>query len=541
MKTLIQFCAFGLLLAPGFLFGQTFGAVDANRIAARFHAEGDMFWDLVGDPTFEVPKGSGTHAIFAGSPWIGALDESGQLRVAAQTYRQAGVDYAAGPIATTYPASYDQRYQRVWTVTTQEIDIHKLNYGQIGYVAPSGIRDWPGNGDVTNGEPAQLAPYIDLNGNERYEPALGEYPAIKGDQALFAIFNDSRVFHTETGGEALNMEFHLMAYAYNRATDGPEDWLNDVLFLDYTLFNKGKSALSDTYLGMWLDWDIGEFRDDYIGCDSTRDMWFGYNADNLDSYFSYGYGVSPPAMGATWLNQPLQHHMYWSNDFTATGNPTLPEHYYNYLASQWKDGLPLTEGGTGYGGTVPTNFAFPGNPVDASPTEWHEANEGNTAGDRKALGSIGPFTMLPLESKCAQLALVYGRDVEGNNLSSVSILKTKVDSVRAYFANPTGEGCLLSGAQSVMTPTFIATQEHMSWKVAPNPAKTSISLIFPQTIRSEADVELFDAQGRTLGRRHITPTSSTSWPIEALPNGAYWFRITSDQAVQTISWLKQTE
>ncbi|MEZ4830315.1 MAG: hypothetical protein R3C61_29120 [Bacteroidia bacterium] len=41
----------------------------------------------------KVPKGSNRHSMFASSLWIGGLDESGQLRVAAQTYRQSGIDF----------------------------------------------------------------------------------------------------------------------------------------------------------------------------------------------------------------------------------------------------------------------------------------------------------------------------------------------------------------------------------------------------------------------------------------------------------------
>ena len=61
--------------------------LDINNVRALLHNGGDMWWDLVGNPRYEVPKGSNRHSMFASSLWIGGLDDAGQLRVAAQTYR----------------------------------------------------------------------------------------------------------------------------------------------------------------------------------------------------------------------------------------------------------------------------------------------------------------------------------------------------------------------------------------------------------------------------------------------------------------------
>ena len=59
--------------------------LDINNVRTLLHNGGDMWWDLVGNPRYEVPKGSNRHSSFAASLWIGGFDQSGQLRVAAQT------------------------------------------------------------------------------------------------------------------------------------------------------------------------------------------------------------------------------------------------------------------------------------------------------------------------------------------------------------------------------------------------------------------------------------------------------------------------
>lgn len=71
--------------------------LDQNQVRARLHNGSDHFWDLIGQPAYEVPIGSGRHSAFASSMWIGGLDQSNTLHVAANTYRQSGTDFYTGP------------------------------------------------------------------------------------------------------------------------------------------------------------------------------------------------------------------------------------------------------------------------------------------------------------------------------------------------------------------------------------------------------------------------------------------------------------
>lgn len=64
-----------------------------NNVRALIHTGGDMWWDLQGDPKYEVPAGSGKNALFAGSIWVGGVDANGQLKLAAMRFRQVGIDF----------------------------------------------------------------------------------------------------------------------------------------------------------------------------------------------------------------------------------------------------------------------------------------------------------------------------------------------------------------------------------------------------------------------------------------------------------------
>ena len=90
-----------LLLFAGLLTclvqAQTFEYLDINQVKARVNSGGDLHWDPNGGNFggYECPKGSGKMWGGPASLWIGGLDAGGQLKIAAQTYHQGGVDFLA--------------------------------------------------------------------------------------------------------------------------------------------------------------------------------------------------------------------------------------------------------------------------------------------------------------------------------------------------------------------------------------------------------------------------------------------------------------
>src|SRR5690606_14892407 len=68
--------------------------LDVNNVRADLYNTGQLFYPA--GPGYEVPKGSGNHAIFATGLWIGGLAD-GELRMAAATYAQVGEDYEFFP------------------------------------------------------------------------------------------------------------------------------------------------------------------------------------------------------------------------------------------------------------------------------------------------------------------------------------------------------------------------------------------------------------------------------------------------------------
>ena len=70
--------------------------LDVNNVRTTIMGGGDMWWNL-SDARYEIPKDGNRHSMFAGALWIGGVDDGGQLKVAAMTYRQSGNDFWTGP------------------------------------------------------------------------------------------------------------------------------------------------------------------------------------------------------------------------------------------------------------------------------------------------------------------------------------------------------------------------------------------------------------------------------------------------------------
>ena len=542
-----------------------FTTLDINQAKAGINSNGDLFWDY-NNPQFEVPQDSGTHVIFAGAMWIGGLDSNNVIHVGAQTYRQTGSDFYPGPMmnAGSYSATNDALWNTVWKINKTTIDtflMWRANPGNFpGYTIPYSITSWPAHGDVQQGQSAQLAPFIDVNNDGVYDPSNGDYPCIKGDQAVLIIFNDDRNAHGETGGAKLGVEVHLMMYAY----EAPGTWLDSTIFSNYKIYNRSTNTYSASYIGMFHDFDIGSYSDDFVGCDVARSITYGYNGtinDGGSATASPGtYGANPPAEGVIFLNGPvadtgdlidnnrdgtidepgetilMSRHTYYNNNFNFTGNPVHDTDYYHYLGGYWLDGSPVTYGGTGYGGTTVADFMFPGttdpigwgtNFVPQAP--WDETSSGNIPSDRRSLAISGSFTFESGSMECVDYAYVFGRGTNGP-LSSVAVMQTNADSARSFYLNNNPCTC-------DPNPLGITEQHSAVVGIYPNPASNTINIICGDNATG-SQIEIIDATGKLVHTSTVLSGNSSVVDVSSLAQGIYFVRVNKGSVVLTGKFIR---
>jgi len=420
-----------ILMCCGAFFAQAqnaFTEMDGNNTAVQLSTGGVFFNDVVNSSSgFEYPAGSSQYLIFATSFWFGGTDVNNQLKFAGQMYA-GGEDLYTGPLTTTGAAeitpSVQMAYDVMWTVSKAEIDDHIQNYNTSGYVMPFGIAQWPAHGDAAQDQDFYLAPFVDVNSNDIYDPENGDYPLIRGDVATYLIMNDKADLHFNSGGDIIGMEAHFMFYQYETQDD-----LNNTTFVNIKLINRGTQTLYDFSVGAFLDADIGDPNDDFFGSDSTLNMMYIYNGDSLDNI----YDAQAPAIGMVSLNHDLYTAGSYSNFSGPAGLPLTASEYYLNLQGYHRDGSPRTLGGYGHGGTVANKFQFHGDPNTVG--EWSEVDEGNLPTDKRAMLSTTPFVLVPNAEICYDFAFVVGDG--GNHLENVAHLKSAVNFVQDFYDNQT--------------------------------------------------------------------------------------------------------
>lgn len=363
----------------------------------------------------EFPTGSGKTTVFNSSLWLGGLDPAQNLLFAGNKWVDS--DFFPGPAqGSDNPTNtYDSLYNRIWKISKTEVDNHIQNWDQPGYITPEAIVNWP----------SLFAEFNDINGNNIYEPDLGETPVIRGDVSVLKIMNDNRYYHA-TGGNKLKFTTAILYYIY----DTLDEALQHTIFVNINVTNNTIFTVSNLYLGIQGDLDVGNWNDDYVGCDSSLSCYYVYNGTSYDNV----YGNFVPSQGIVFLSSPLYSFTYYTTSSQLVmSDPMIPEDFYYNLRGFWKDGSPYTYGGNGYGGTTATRYVFSGDPVTG--TGWSEISENNTPGDRRVVGAIGPFILDPGKSKCIDFAYVTGLDSNGNYLTSINKMKQNVAEVIQHYNN----------------------------------------------------------------------------------------------------------
>ena len=429
-------------LAAGCAAGAAFTDLWVNNVRARINTGGDMWWDLQGVAKYFVPGNTDKTSMFSASLWIGGLDVNGQLKLAAQRYRAYGNDYWPGPltidgnanITSDVCAEYDKHYR----VTKAEVEAFRRWWSDKAsdpeFKIPESILKWPGNGDETKGQSPYLAPFYDMEPkNGVYDPENdGDYPyydftnelckanaptpetvegvvkggiladqVLKGDETVWWVFNDKGNLHTETQGSPIGLEIRAQAFGFST-----NDEINSMTFYSYEIINRSTYQLTETYFSQWVDTDLGDAWDDYVGCDVKRGLGYCYNGKAVDGTGKADeYGEQPPAVGVDFFQGPymdpdgldnpkiapdgnimcdvsingvnfadgivdnerfgMRRFVYHNNnsDSDPTSDPKTAPQYYNLLRGIWKDGIKMLYGGNAHpnsGATgPPCDFMFP--------------------------------------------------------------------------------------------------------------------------------------------------------------------------------------
>lgn len=338
--------------------------------------------------------------------------------------------------------------------------------------------------------------FDDILGRDDIQCGVDRRVSLFGDQTVWFVFNDKGNVHSESQGEPIGMEIRAQAFAF-----ATSDEINRMTFYNYELINRSTQTLTETYFSQYVDPDLGYSQDDYVGCDVSRGLGYAYNGDPFDETngSQIGYQANPPAIGIdffegpyqdadgidnpgpyfdtvsqTWIAPSVQdaidslgivyngigtgygdglidNERFGMRRFTYFTNaasypytdPSVATQYYNFMSGFWADGSNITFGGSGSGGSILTDYVFPG---DSDPlhwatggidpgntTPWTETSAGNAPGDRRIVQSAGPFTLLPGATNNITVGIVYGRAAGGDLMASVDVMRVADTKAQSLF------------------------------------------------------------------------------------------------------------
>lgn len=380
-------------------------SIENQYIKAGVGTMGDFYPGLIGG-SLEFPKrtpieiANGVKArspISSGAIWLSSI-HNGNVKISGIRYRSpAGkAHFFPGPIRLkdgTVHAQSCTLFDKIWIVKKQDIQSHIQQWSTSPSpltTVQSSIKDWPAKGNkqfITVPIEDDLAPFVDVNKNGIYDPEYGDYPKIKGDEAHFAVMNDV----SANRSEAIGVELHVLTYIY----DSPIfNGIGTSIFHDCKIIKKTAGNADELIMSLFVDSDLGNFNDDYVGCDTSSSTGYTYNADDYDENTSgSGYLNNSPIVSTSFINKKMNAFNYFISGLGGSFNDPVTINSMRYfMEGKTNNGGNFTISSDGAKPGFPiTRFLFFGNPSNSA--EWSMNSVSFTPRDLRYLMSSEQSTL----------------------------------------------------------------------------------------------------------------------------------------------------
>lgn len=497
--------------------------LSANNIRTRVYNDGvfNQNLDYSNSPGFEWPKDSSYYQIFTSGINICAKANN-RIKMASASFRG---EYVPGYCANGYYLT-DSRFKLYRVRKNENPENH--DYANWYKMVPFG------------------APYFDRNRNGVYDQGI-DIPGMKGaDETVFICLTDADPSrHNASSGfgggtPPLNAEVHFTIWAYDYGR------MKDVNFMKIEFINKSpqepKYIWDSTYFSLFFDFDVWDSHNNYMGCDSARNMAFGYVSTDSSSY----YGKHPPAVGMSILkglkvgstvlkstsavrihhnnNDPIVCEREPESNLTAA---------YNVMRGRKNDGTKWVIPNT----NPPqiTKYTFSGDPETG--TGWvpsvgrvSNCNDSITGAvlpeytaDKRAILSSGAdnLKIMPGDTQVVYAAQFVARGF--NNLNSVTRLKELCDSVLAFYE--AGFPVPMQDTVLSLPSNYYLSQNY------PNPFNAVTKIKFELPKDEFVTIKVYDVTGRLINtivsRNYTAGRYEITFDARSFASGVYFYRFES--------------
>ena len=384
---------------------------DANRIVSDISNTGMIVdYHATGHSGMEWPAGAHTYSNFQSGVWFSGMVDG--------TIRTATAEYST----EFSPGEYDG------DSALDEYQIYKVNKSDFADpLSSDDFQNWPAH---------RGAPWVDNDGNGVYSPLPEgpDHPEFIGDQVIFYTMTDGDASsHTLYNTSPLGIEVRVTMWGYNRP-----DAFGDMMFVKMQAYNKGGNEITDMFVGLWDDPDLGDAGDDWVGCDTELSLGYCYN-DGPDNE----YGDAAPALGydffqasvpstdptstafafgetlTGYVDLPMSSFVKYINGDEVYYDPETSQEVYNYMSGLKADGSAFVNPATG----LDSKFVHPCDPNDDTGPDddcWVDGDADPSA-DRRFLMNVGPFAFPANDSLEVVFGILHAQASDA--LGSVALLK----------------------------------------------------------------------------------------------------------------------
>jgi len=425
------------------------------------------------------PRGTAAAIYQDGFVWGGKVDTDGDgvgdaIRVGGQTYNIGtipgrvitGGNYEDGTFEIADPTDPAVRVYRIrpdyeilsYAMLAQDaaeqnqVDISAVTTAMTEAIKDQYALDW-------EEWPTEWgAPYYDRDDDGVYTAGVDEPGIALADQVLWYVVNDYSATATTSlyGSQPIGVEVQTTIWAYNQ----PGVRLGQIMFRSNKIINKSDRTLTDVYVSMWADPDLGSASNDFAGCDTALSLGYAYNGEATDGDYDV-FDLAPPAFGYDFFQGPMvpgtatdtaifeldyvpgyknmpMTSYGWFAAGSAIEDPELGDYigtlqFYNLMRGYkpFEDintPSPWTIGNVD--GAATTTYPLSGDPV-AGTGDLDGTASYFTPGDRRMCLSSGPFTFAPGETQEVVVAILGGLGVD--NIGSVAELKLTDETAQILF------------------------------------------------------------------------------------------------------------
>ena len=307
------------------------------------------------------------------------------------------------------------------------------------------------------------APYLDIDVNGEYDPMIDIPGYPDADQTLWCIANDiptvldangNTIGTMETsfnvyGSQPVGLELRVTMWAYDIDQEKP---LGNTVFkraqLTYTGLENSSpyvnpEILNTVYFSNWSDPDLGQWTNDFVGCDTVLSLGYVYNGFETDDVFGEVFNMVPPAGGYDFLKSPVDENgielgMTAFTYFGANSSISDPDlasyggslQFFNLMEGflprpEYPEQVPWIDPTTGES----TKFTLSGDPITGQ--GWLDGLQ-LPPGDRRLVMSSGPFNMSKGDTQEIIVAVIGAQGM--NSTESVRELKKDDEMVQIAYS-----------------------------------------------------------------------------------------------------------